>query len=70
MITDDSRIYANLATNWLQHGIYGQTPDRSRTGVQRSYRPTRACRDTRRFWRRSSGYLVPATSKPCCWRRF
>lgn len=24
-ITDDSRIYANLATNWLQHGIYGQT---------------------------------------------
>jgi len=25
-ITDDSRIYADLATNWLQHGIYGQTP--------------------------------------------
>jgi 4-amino-4-deoxy-L-arabinose transferase-like glycosyltransferase len=25
-ITDDSRIYANLATNWLEHGIYGQTP--------------------------------------------
>jgi 4-amino-4-deoxy-L-arabinose transferase-like glycosyltransferase len=25
-ITDDSRIYANLATTWLQHGIYGQTP--------------------------------------------
>jgi 4-amino-4-deoxy-L-arabinose transferase-like glycosyltransferase len=24
-ITDDSRIYANLATNWLQHGVYGQT---------------------------------------------
>jgi 4-amino-4-deoxy-L-arabinose transferase-like glycosyltransferase len=24
-VTDDSRIYANLATNWLQHGIYGQT---------------------------------------------
>ena len=24
-ITDDSRIYADLATNWLQHGIYGQT---------------------------------------------
>jgi 4-amino-4-deoxy-L-arabinose transferase-like glycosyltransferase len=23
-VTDDSRIYANLATNWLQHGIYGQ----------------------------------------------
>src|SRR5258708_17219126 len=25
-ITDDSHIYANLATNWLQHGVYGQTP--------------------------------------------
>ena len=25
MITDDSRIYANLASNWLQHRIYGQT---------------------------------------------
>lgn len=24
-ITDDSRIYADFATNWLQHGIYGQT---------------------------------------------
>jgi len=24
-ITDDSRVYADLATNWLQHGIYGQT---------------------------------------------
>ncbi|MFY9558858.1 MAG: glycosyltransferase family 39 protein [Terriglobales bacterium] len=24
-ITDDSRIYADLATNWLQHGIYGTT---------------------------------------------
>jgi 4-amino-4-deoxy-L-arabinose transferase-like glycosyltransferase len=24
-VTDDSRIYANLATNWLQHGVYGQT---------------------------------------------
>ena len=23
-VTDDSRIYANLGTNWLQHGIYGQ----------------------------------------------
>jgi len=28
-VTDDSRIYANLASNWLQHGIYGQT-----TGAQ------------------------------------
>jgi 4-amino-4-deoxy-L-arabinose transferase-like glycosyltransferase len=25
-VTDDSRIYADLATNWLQHGVYGQTP--------------------------------------------
>jgi Dolichyl-phosphate-mannose-protein mannosyltransferase len=24
-ITDDSRIYAELATNWLQHGVYGQS---------------------------------------------
>jgi 4-amino-4-deoxy-L-arabinose transferase-like glycosyltransferase len=24
-VTDDSRTYADLATNWLQHGIYGQT---------------------------------------------
>lgn len=24
-ITDDSHVYADLATNWLQHGIYGQT---------------------------------------------
>jgi hypothetical protein len=24
-ITDDSRVYADLGTNWLQHGIYGQT---------------------------------------------
>jgi 4-amino-4-deoxy-L-arabinose transferase-like glycosyltransferase len=25
-ITDDSRIYSNLATTWLQHAIYGLTP--------------------------------------------
>jgi 4-amino-4-deoxy-L-arabinose transferase-like glycosyltransferase len=25
MITDDSRVYVDLATNWLQHGVYGQT---------------------------------------------
>jgi len=25
VITDDSRIYADLATNWLQHGVYGQS---------------------------------------------
>ncbi len=24
-ITDDSHVYADFATNWLQHGIYGQT---------------------------------------------
>jgi 4-amino-4-deoxy-L-arabinose transferase-like glycosyltransferase len=24
-ITDDSHIYANFATNWMQHGVYGQT---------------------------------------------
>jgi len=25
VVTDDSRVYADLATNWLQYGIYGQT---------------------------------------------
>ncbi len=25
MVTDDTRVYADFATNWLQHGIYGQT---------------------------------------------
>ena len=24
-VTDDSRVYADFATNWLQHGIYGTT---------------------------------------------
>jgi len=24
-ITDDSRVYADFASNWLQHGVYGQT---------------------------------------------
>jgi 4-amino-4-deoxy-L-arabinose transferase-like glycosyltransferase len=24
-VTDDSRIYADIASNWLHHGIYGQT---------------------------------------------
>jgi 4-amino-4-deoxy-L-arabinose transferase-like glycosyltransferase len=24
-ITDDSHIYTNFATNWMQHGVYGQT---------------------------------------------
>ena len=25
VVTDDSRVYMDLATNWLQHGVYGQT---------------------------------------------
>lgn len=25
MLTDDSRVYADLATNWLVHSVYGQT---------------------------------------------
>jgi 4-amino-4-deoxy-L-arabinose transferase-like glycosyltransferase len=25
VVTDDSHIYADLAANWLQHGVYGQT---------------------------------------------
>lgn len=24
-VTDDSRLYADIASNWLQHGVYGQT---------------------------------------------
>jgi hypothetical protein len=24
-VTDDSRVYADFASNWLQHGIYGNT---------------------------------------------
>ena len=24
-VTDDSHVYLNLATNWMQHGLYGQT---------------------------------------------
>ena len=24
-IVDDSRLYANIAENWLQHGVYGVT---------------------------------------------
>ena len=24
-VTDDSHVYAGLATNWLQHGVYGET---------------------------------------------
>jgi 4-amino-4-deoxy-L-arabinose transferase-like glycosyltransferase len=25
MVTDDSRVYSDLASNWMQHGIYGRT---------------------------------------------
>ncbi len=45
MITDDSRIYADLASNWLQHGIYGQTqngPAGAGTGVSVKIVPTDA----------------------------
>jgi hypothetical protein len=24
-VTDDSRVYVDLATNWMQHGVYGET---------------------------------------------
>jgi 4-amino-4-deoxy-L-arabinose transferase-like glycosyltransferase len=27
MVTDDSRVYMDLATNWLKHGVYGQTQE-------------------------------------------
>jgi hypothetical protein len=45
MITDDSRIYADLASNWLQHGIYGETqngPQGAGTGVSIKIVPTDA----------------------------
>ena len=45
MITDDSRIYADLAGNWLQHGIYGQTqngPPGAGTGESVKIVPTDA----------------------------
>jgi len=45
MITDDSRIYADLASNWLQHGIYGETqngPQGAGTGVNIKIVPTDA----------------------------
>ncbi len=32
-VTDDSRVYADIATNWLQHGIYGQ-PQGSQQGAK------------------------------------
>ena len=63
-VTDDSRVYADLATNWLQHGVYGQTQAARRKLT--SCRPTRACRDIPCFWLRSSGYLGLATSKQSC----
>jgi 4-amino-4-deoxy-L-arabinose transferase-like glycosyltransferase len=41
-ITDDSRIYANLATNWLQHGIFGLTPGGQQTALPPQIIPTDA----------------------------
>ena len=74
MVTDDSRIYADLASNWLQHGIYGQTQTGSPgAGTAESVKivPT----DTRLpgypaflaviFW-----LFGRATSSRYCWRRF
>jgi len=43
-VTDDSHVYADLATNWLQHGIYGQTQ------APLIVPPTRACPDIPLFW--------------------
>jgi len=45
MITDDSRIYTDLASNWLQHGIYGQTqngPQGASAGMSAKIAPTDA----------------------------
>ncbi len=41
-VTDDSHIYANLATNWLQHGIYGHSDTSQVAPVQRQITPTDA----------------------------
>ncbi len=47
VITDDSRVYADLATNWLQHGIYGQgeaspAPTQAGQPLQNKIEPTDA----------------------------
>ena len=67
-VTDDSRVYADLATNWLQHGIYGQTQGGR---PEKPILPT----DTRLpgypaflagiFWLFGAGNF-----KAVCWRRF
>src|SRR5438445_12849553 len=38
-ITDDSRIYADIATNWLLNGVYGRTYDRGQIGPTDSRLP-------------------------------
>jgi 4-amino-4-deoxy-L-arabinose transferase-like glycosyltransferase len=39
-VTDDSHIYADLATNWLQHGIYGLTESGQQAESEKHYIPT------------------------------
>jgi hypothetical protein len=40
-ITDDSRIYADLATNWMQHGVYGHSAgDQTQPKAQKEVTPT------------------------------
>ncbi len=41
-VTDDSHIYAGLATNWLQHGIYGHSDTSQVEPAQRQITPTDA----------------------------
>ncbi|HEV7510110.1 MAG TPA: hypothetical protein VGO27_00325, partial [Candidatus Acidoferrum sp.] len=41
-IVDDSRIYADLATNWLQHGIFGLTPGGQQGAQPHQITPTDA----------------------------
>ena len=67
-ITDDSRVYAELATNWLEHGTYGQTQGSPPeiTACQR----TLGYRDIQLSWQAFSGCLEWATSKQFCWLRF
>ncbi len=39
-ISDDSHVYANLATNWLQHGVYGQSGGQGSGGEPSKILPT------------------------------
>jgi Dolichyl-phosphate-mannose-protein mannosyltransferase len=41
-VTDDSHIYADLATNWLQHGIFGLTPGGQQGAQPHQITPTDA----------------------------